>query len=179
MRLKSTSRADPLRKSVSSGKTPPSASRNASRWPKGAELWHSLLVKEEGRDDVTIVEGRRRKGATDEIKSKGDLILAVDRVGTRIRGVAVLEDASLTVREGEFLGLCAEHEGAKAALLDILSGVKNSSTFVGNIILDGKECRFSNPRDAHRAGIVVVRKDLTLVHELSVAHNLLLEREPR
>lgn len=179
VRLTPRSTANVRRNSALSRKNSGSSGENSSRWPKGAELWHSSLVKEEGRDDVTIVEGRQKKGASAQLKSKGDLILAVDRVGTRIRGVAVLEDASLTVREGEFLGLCAEHEGAKAALLDILSGVKTSHTFVGHIILDGKECRFSNPRDAHRAGIVIVRKDLTLVHELSVAHNLMLEREPR
>lgn len=112
-------------------------------------------------------------------QNKGEPVLAVDKVGVKIRGVAVLEDASLTVREGEFLGLCAEHEGAKDAFLDILSGVQPATSFRGEIILDKKECRFSSPRDAHQRGIVVVRKELTLVQELSVANNLMLQREPR
>lgn len=129
-------------------------------------------------DDVTIVEVRRARDRVEPSPSQGSLVLAVSGIGFRRRGVTVLQDASLTVRQGEFLGLCSEHEEAKEALLSILGGVATATQFRGDLLLDGKECRFAGPRDAHRAGILVVRKELTLVHELSVANNLMLDREP-
>jgi ABC-type branched-subunit amino acid transport system ATPase component len=147
-------------------------------WPSRTLSWHDSYVEHQDRagEEITIAENPAR---AQEGPGKSGLVLSVDRVGIKIRGVAVLEDASLTLRDGEFLGLCSEHEGAKDTFLDILSGVRPAATFRGDIILDGRECRFSGPRDAHQRGIVVVRKELTLVQELSVANNLMLEREPK
>lgn len=130
-------------------------------------------------EQVTVVEQRAFAAAKQkQRRTPGSLVLSVSRIHFRRRGMAVLQEASLTVREGEFLGLCAEHEEAKDALLNILGGVTTSGQFEGDLVLDGRECRFSGPREATLQGLLVVRRELTLVNELSVANNLMLHREP-
>jgi len=46
-------------------------------------------------------------------------------------------------------------------------------------MLDGTERRFTNIREAEKAGIAVIYQELSLFKELSVAENIFLGREPR
>jgi D-xylose transport system ATP-binding protein len=99
-------------------------------------------------------------------------------IDKRFGGVHALRGAQLSVRRGEILGLCGENGAGKSTLLKVLAGVYPFGSYSGDVFVEGKLRRLTGPADAHQAGIAVVHQELTLVPELSVAHNLMLGREP-
>ena len=93
--------------------------------------------------------------------------------------IAALSGAHLAAREGELVGVCGESGSGKSTLVKVLSGVIPSGAYGGRVSIDGVVQSFSSPAAAQRAGIAVVHQKSMLVPDLSVAHNLLLGREPR
>src|SRR5690606_7417311 len=65
----------------------------------------------------------------------------------------------------------------KSTLMNILSGVYPYGTYSGEIILDGKECKFKNIKDSERHGIAIIHQELALVPYLSIAENIFLGNE--
>src|SRR5580704_12933915 len=94
-------------------------------------------------------------------------------------GVEVLRGAHLAVDRGELVGLCGENGSGKATLVKILAGAQPSGSYRGKVLVGGKLQKLSSPASARRAGIAVIHERPVLVPRLSVAHNLMLGREPR
>jgi ABC-type multidrug transport system ATPase subunit len=116
------------------------------------------------------------------------MVVAEERVGPRLEliaidkrfgGVHALRGASLVAGAGEIVGLCGDSGAGKSTLVKILGGVHRHGSYGGQIIVDGVPQRFRSPADTRRAGIAIVHQRATLVPQLSVAHNLMLGREPR
>jgi ABC-type multidrug transport system ATPase subunit len=103
-------------------------------------------------------------------------LVAIDK---RFGGVAVLRGAHLTAHAGEIVGLCGDSGAGKSTLVKILGGVHKHGSYGGEVLIDGVVQRFRSPADTQRAGIAIVHQDSALVPQLSVAHNLMLGREPR
>jgi putative multiple sugar transport system ATP-binding protein len=59
----------------------------------------------------------------------------------------------------------------------VLSGIYPFGTYKGDIIYQGKECRFHNIKDSERLGIVIIHQELALVPHLSIAENMFLGNE--
>ncbi len=93
--------------------------------------------------------------------------------------VHALRGAGLTACAGEIVGVCGDNGAGKSTLVDVIAGVHAHGSYTGDIVLDGAVQRFGSPHDARAAGIAVVHEQPTLVPQLSVAHNLMLGREPR
>ncbi|WP_047864193.1 ATP-binding cassette domain-containing protein [Rubrobacter aplysinae] len=91
--------------------------------------------------------------------------------------VQALQGVNISLAPGEVLGLVGDNGAGKSTLMKILSGAQAPDS--GSILLDGKEVRFSHPRDARAEHIEMVYQDLSLCEELDVAGNLFLGREPR
>jgi D-xylose transport system ATP-binding protein len=106
-------------------------------------------------------------------------VLTLRGITKSFGGVHALRGADLDAREGEILALCGENGAGKSTLMKVLGGVHPFGSYGGNVTLFGREQRLTSPADAHAAGIGLVHQELMLVPELSVAHNLLLGREPR
>jgi simple sugar transport system ATP-binding protein len=104
-----------------------------------------------------------------------DDILRVEHISKRYGAVTALTDVNLHLGRGEVLGLLGDNGAGKSTLLKILCGFQPPTT--GRIILEGEETVFKNVDDARARGIDAVYQDLALVNQLTVYHNMFLNRE--
>jgi len=81
-------------------------------------------------------------------------------------------DASLDIYPGEVHVLAGENGSGKSTLLRMLAGVIAADS--GSILIGDKETEFDSVRDAVANGVVLIRQELSLVPELSVAENVFL-----
>src|SRR5690625_2094221 len=93
-------------------------------------------------------------------------------------GTRALDDVSLTVLEGEILGLCGENGAGKSTLMKILSGVHPYGTYSGEIYFRGEELHMTGTQDSDGRGIRIIHQELALVKQLTVAENIFLGAEP-
>ena len=99
----------------------------------------------------------------------GDVLLKVD--GLSVKGL--ISDISFEVRQGEVLGFSGlVGSGRTTTAKAVFGAIRKSS---GKILVNGKEVRISNPRDAIRNGISLLpenRKEEGLILTKSIAWNL-------
>ncbi|MBV9383382.1 MAG: sugar ABC transporter ATP-binding protein [Streptosporangiaceae bacterium] len=105
-----------------------------------------------------------------------DDILRVEHISKRYGAVTALVDVNLRLARGEVLGLIGDNGAGKSTLLKIICGFQPPTS--GRILLEGREVHFSSVQQARAAGIDVVYQDLALVPQLTVYHNMFLNREP-
>jgi ABC-type sugar transport system ATPase subunit len=101
----------------------------------------------------------------------------LEAISKSFGGVAALQDVSVSLSDGEIVAMVGDNGAGKSTLLKILAGVHQAES--GRILIDGQECRFSEPRDAKAHGIEVVYQDLALVNRQSVYMNMFLGREAK
>jgi ribose transport system ATP-binding protein len=87
-----------------------------------------------------------------------------------------LDDVDFDVLPGEVHALVGENGAGKSTLARLLGGVHQPDE--GDVVVDGRACRFNGPRDAIAAGIITIPQELRLVPALSVAENLTLGDPP-
>ena len=106
--------------------------------------------------------------------ASGD-ILRAEHISKRYGAVTALTDVNVHLGRGEVLGLLGDNGAGKSTLLKILCGFQPPTT--GRILLDGQEVVFKNVDHARSLGIDAVYQDLALINQLSVYHNMFLNRE--
>ena len=94
----------------------------------------------------------------------------------RFPGTLALDGIDLVVERGTIHGLVGENGAGKSTLLKILAGDYKPTS--GRIEIDGEEVEIATPRRAHELGIGIVYQELSLLTNLSVAHNISLGNEP-
>lgn len=99
-------------------------------------------------------------------------LLEVERISHAFGSTQALSDVSLQVAPGEIHGLCGQNGAGKSTLVKIISGQLRPDS--GVIRFDGREVRFTRPRDAQECGVAVVDQELSVVPALSVEENVLL-----
>ena len=102
-------------------------------------------------------------------------ILQVEHVSKRYGAVTALIDINMHLRRGEVLGLIGDNGAGKSTLLKILCGFQPPTS--GHIFLEGQEITLKSVDQARSLGIDAVYQDLALVNQLSVYHNMFLNRE--
>jgi len=105
-----------------------------------------------------------------------DDILRVENISKRYGAVTALTDVSLRLERGEVLGLIGDNGAGKSTLIKIICGFQQPTS--GRILLNGEEVHFSSVTHARAAGVDVVYQDLALINQLTVYHNMFLNREP-
>ena len=99
-------------------------------------------------------------------------ILTLKNIAKEFPGVKALDDVTINIERGTIHGLVGENGAGKSTLIKVLAGIYQPNK--GEIILDGKPCRFNSPIEARRAGISVVHQEIKLAEPLSVAENMFL-----
>lgn len=90
--------------------------------------------------------------------------------------VIALAGVSIDVYPGECHCLLGDNGAGKSTLIKTMSGVHQPSE--GKIRFDGKDVRFSSPRDALSHGIATVHQDLGMIPLMSVTRNFFMGNEP-
>src|SRR5216683_6338107 len=102
-------------------------------------------------------------------------ILRVEHISKRYGAVTALVDVTMHLERGEVLGLIGDNGAGKSTLLKILCGFQPPTS--GRIILEGHEVTIKSVDHARSLGIDAVYQDLALINELTVYHNMFLNRE--
>lgn len=103
-------------------------------------------------------------------------LLEVRNISKYFGSVVALRDISMSVRAGEVMCLLGDNGAGKSTLIKVLSGVHLPSS--GQYLVEGKEVRFTSPREALNAGIATVFQDLAMIPLLSISRNFFLGSEP-
>lgn len=101
--------------------------------------------------------------------------IAADDIRMRFGGVEALRGVSLSVFPGEIVGLVGHNGAGKSTLVRILHGDLTPDS--GEIKLRGNTVKFTSISDALHKGLGVVRQELELVPDLSIAENVFLGDE--
>ncbi|MBN1171401.1 MAG: sugar ABC transporter ATP-binding protein [Micromonosporaceae bacterium] len=92
-------------------------------------------------------------------------------------GVVALREVTMSVQPGEVHAICGENGAGKSTLMKVLSGVYPHGTYQGEIVFEGRPCRFRSIRDSEQRGIVIIHQELALSPFLSIAENIFLGNE--
>ena len=103
-------------------------------------------------------------------------LLEVRDVSKYFGSVIALKDISMKLYAGEVMCLLGDNGAGKSTLIKILSGVHLPSQ--GMYLIEGKEVRFTSPRDALNAGIATVYQDLAMIPLMGISRNFFLGSEP-
>jgi len=102
-------------------------------------------------------------------------LLEVDGLVKSYGAVRALGGANLRLEAGEVLALLGDNGAGKSTLVKCIAG--SVVPDAGRVLLEGREVRFRNPRDARDHGVEMVYQDLALFGNLSVAQNFYAGRE--
>jgi simple sugar transport system ATP-binding protein len=104
-----------------------------------------------------------------------DEALRAEHISKRFGAVTALRDVTVRLSRGEVLGLIGDNGAGKSTLMKILCGFQQPDR--GRIVVKGEEVTLKSVTHARSLGIDVVYQDLALVNQLSVYHNMFLNRE--
>jgi ABC-type sugar transport system ATPase subunit len=115
------------------------------------------------------------RGPVTDPGSNDGPVFRAENLAKRYGAVVALSDVSLQLGRGEVLGLLGDNGAGKSTLIKILCGFHKPDA--GKLTLEGEEVDFRSVEHARSLGIDIVYQDLALVNELSVFHNMFLNRE--
>ncbi len=104
-------------------------------------------------------------------------VLVVEGVAKKFGALTALQDVNMRLAQGEVLGLIGDNGAGKSTLIKIICGFHAPDA--GRILVDGTEVALRSVDHARSLGIDTVYQDLALINELSVYHNMFLNREHR
>jgi ABC-type sugar transport system ATPase subunit len=104
-------------------------------------------------------------------------VLRVEGISKRFRGLTALRSVTMRLGAGEALGLIGDNGAGKSTLIKLICGFHQPDA--GKIFVNGDEVVIRSVEHARSLGIDTVYQDLALVNELSVYHNMFLNRERR
>jgi simple sugar transport system ATP-binding protein len=102
-------------------------------------------------------------------------VLRAEHISRRFGPVTALRDVSIHLAKGEILGLLGDNGAGKSTLIKILTGFLQPSS--GEIYVNGEQVRLRSVTHARSLGIETVYQDLALVNDMTVYHNMFLNRE--
>ncbi|WP_436535853.1 ATP-binding cassette domain-containing protein [Actinoplanes sp. HUAS TT8] len=103
--------------------------------------------------------------------------LLVEHVVKRFGALTALRDVSLRLERGEVLGLIGDNGAGKSTLIKTICGYHRPDA--GRLVVNDQEVVLRSVDHARSLGIDAVYQGLALVDELSVYHNMFLNRELR
>ena len=104
------------------------------------------------------------------------VVLEVRGIVKDFPGLRANDNISFQLHEGEILTLLGENGAGKTTLMNIIMGIYKPDA--GEILVNGEPVHISDPREATRLGIGMVHQHFKLVHNFTVAENIVLGAEP-
>ena len=104
-------------------------------------------------------------------------LLEMRGIVKRYPGVLANDGIDLSVEAGEIHALMGENGAGKSTLMGILYGLVQPDA--GEIVIDGRACRFRSPIEAIGAGLGMVHQAFKLFDSLTVWENVVYRSEPR
>jgi len=102
-------------------------------------------------------------------------VVEVRGVSKNFGAIRALTVVSFAVEPGEVVGLMGDNGAGKSTMVKLIAG--NFPPTEGEVLVDGRVCRFFKPIEARAEGIEVVYQDLALADNLTAAQNVFLGRE--
>lgn len=112
----------------------------------------------------------------DNLMGDKKYILEMIDICKNFPGVKALDKANLKVRAGTVHALMGENGAGKSTLMKCLFGVYIEDE--GEIFIEGKKIKFSNPKQAMENGVAMVHQELNQVLQRDVMENIWLGRFP-
>jgi simple sugar transport system ATP-binding protein len=103
--------------------------------------------------------------------------IRVEGIAKSYGAVTALRNVNMHLMRGEVMGLVGDNGAGKSTLIKILTGYVQPDA--GKIFVNGQEVRLRSVTYARSLGIETVYQDLALANDLSVYHNMFLNRELR
>jgi simple sugar transport system ATP-binding protein len=110
------------------------------------------------------------------MSSSKNIVLEAKNISKYFGTITALENVSLTVREGECLGVVGDNGAGKSTFMKVLSGLYKPSS--GSLFFDGNKEILNSPKDSQNLGLEMVYQDLALAGNLPIGENIFLGREP-
>ncbi len=104
-------------------------------------------------------------------------ILEMRNITKIFPGVRALDDVSFKVQKGHIHALVGENGAGKSTLMNVLSGIYPYGTYEGEIVYEGRECKFKYIKDSEAQGIAIIHQELALSPYMTVAENIFLGNE--
>lgn len=104
-----------------------------------------------------------------------DIILSCSGIVKKFPGNVALDHVDLNFRRGEVHALVGQNGAGKSTVVKVITGVYTSDE--GEIKIDGKSIKITNPKDAEQAGLAIIHQDQQMVPQFDVKRNVFLGRE--
>lgn len=142
------------------------------------DILRAVYVK--GTGSLTDPSNRSLAGERDrrmlEIGSARE-ILEVQGLTRRYGGITAVDDLSLSLREGEVLGIIGPNGSGKTTLFELISGFQRPDA--GIVRFDGVDITNLSPEDRARRGLIRRFQDARLFPSLTVFETLLIALDER
>lgn len=136
---------------------------------------HEKLRRRRGRNagDVSFTrnEDTQLEIAALERREPGEEILHLSEIGVTYGAVVAVDDVSLSVRDGEILGLIGPNGAGKTTFIDGISGFTRST---GSVRLEEKPLEKRPPHKRSRDGLGRTFQGIELYDDLTVKENVLV-----
>lgn len=104
-------------------------------------------------------------------------VIEMKGIGKSFPGIRANDNINLQVEKGEIHVLLGENGAGKSTLMNILYGLYQPDE--GQIFVNEKLVKITNPNVAISMGIGMVHQHFMLVHNFTVAENIILGKEPK
>ena len=108
---------------------------------------------------------------------EGTVMLEISHVTKKYRDKEALSDVSLTIPQGQIVGLLGENGAGKTTTFNLLTGVYKPDT--GTILLDGQNLTGKSTTDINKAGIARTFQNIRLWKSMTVFENVLVAKHMR
>ena len=102
----------------------------------------------------------------------GQSLISVDKLTMRFGGLTALDELSMTVHEGEILGLLGPNGSGKTTFFNVLTGLYKASS--GSISLGGENILGKTPQQIYRSGVARTFQRSRLSLSLTVFDNIVI-----
>ncbi|MCD5322746.1 MULTISPECIES: ABC transporter ATP-binding protein [Pontibacillus] len=106
-----------------------------------------------------------------------DYVIEMLNIRKEFPGIVANDNINLQVKKGEIHALLGENGAGKSTLMNVLFGLYQPEK--GEIRVNGKPVKITNPNIANDLGIGMVHQHFMLVDTFSVTENIILGSEPK